>query len=104
MTIRHIVLFSFPQGRDASYLRRLEQGLAGLAAAIPEIASASWGEDITGRDDNFDFALVTDFADRKAYERYRVHPAHQKFIQDYMRDPPMKKVRVQFEFTQEKRS
>ena len=98
MTVRHIVLFRFTQGRDDSYLSRLEAGLAELAAAIPDIRSTVWGQDITGRDDNFDFALVTDFADRDAYQRYRVHPAHQQFIDDYMRDPPMTKIRVQFEF------
>jgi hypothetical protein len=97
MTVRHIVLFSFVEGRDNAYLARLSAGLADLTAAVPDIQSASWGEDITGRDDNYDFALVTDFADRDAYQRYRVHPAHQKFIEDYMRHPPMRKVRVQFE-------
>ena len=98
MTLRHIVLFSFPEGRDADYLARLSAGLEQLAAAVPDIAEATWGADISAAADNFDYALVLDFADIDAYQRYRVHPAHQQFIRDYMRQVPMEKVRVQYSF------
>lgn len=98
MTIRHLVLFSFPEGRDAAYLEKMQAGLAELAAAVPDIETASWGLDITDESNHYDFALVFDFTDRAAYERYRHHPAHRKFIEDYMRAVPMKKVRVQYEF------
>jgi hypothetical protein len=98
MTIRHIVLFSFPDGRDEGFLTRVSAGLKRMAAEIPDIASATWGSDITEGRDNYDYALVLDFSDRDAYQRYRDHPAHKQFIQDFMRAVPMKKVRVQYEF------
>ena len=97
MTIRHVVLFSFPDGPDADYLARMEKGLEWMKAEIVEIASASWGPDLTDEESHFDYALILDFADRIAYETYRHHPAHRQFIADYMREVPMKKVRLQYE-------
>ena len=100
MSIRQIVLFRFPQGRDDAFLTRLSLGLAELVAVVPEIAEASWGadlgKDIGGNADNFDYALVMDFADGAALGRYKAHPAHLRFIQDYMRAVPMDKVRIQY--------
>jgi hypothetical protein len=97
MTIRYIVLISFPEGANAEFLAGLDAGTAELAEAVPEIVAAAWGRDVTGSDEAFDYALSFDFADRAAYECYRVHPAHRRYIQDYMRSVPMVKVRVQFE-------
>jgi hypothetical protein len=98
MTVRHIVFFDFPNGRNDAYMRRLNAGLAELVAEVPAISSASWGDDITDNDANYDFALVMDFADRDAYQRYRTHPAHLRFIEAFMREVPTDKVRVQYEF------
>jgi hypothetical protein len=98
MTLRHIVLMSFPLGRDAEFIARMQAGIAEMVAAIPDIAAASFGEDLTGSKENFDYALVLDFADRAAYQRYRSHPAHQHFITAFMRERPMVKARVQYEF------
>jgi hypothetical protein len=103
MTIRHIVLFAFPGGRNATYLKQLDAGLAELVANVPDIAHASWGEDVTGSADNHDFALVMDFADRDAYQRYRTHPAHRHFIETFMRSMPVTKVRAQYQFDQKDR-
>ena len=96
MTVRHLVLFSFPEGRDAAYLERLTAGLEELVAAVPDILEASWGEDISGEEAHFDFALILDFADEAAYQRYRRHEAHRKFIADYMREVAIDKVRVRY--------
>jgi hypothetical protein len=96
MTIRHVVLIAFPDGVTDEFLAALDAGTAALAAAVPEIIGAAWGRDVTGRSDNYGYAMSFDFADREAYERYRVHPAHQEYIRDYMRTVPMSKVRVQF--------
>jgi hypothetical protein len=98
MTVRHIVLFSFPEGRDEDFITRMSAGLQRMVAAVPDIAHATWGTDITEGRDNYDFALVLDFADREAYQGYRDHAAHKQFIEDFMRAVPMKKVRVQYEF------
>ena len=100
MTIRQIVLFRFPAGRDEAFLSRLDDGLAELVRAVPDIVEASWGPDvgkeIGGNADNRDFALVMDFADAAALARYKKHPAHLRFIEDYMRAVPMEKTRIQY--------
>ena len=97
MTLRHIVLMSFPDGCDDGFIAQMSDGVADLARAVPDIRSASWGRDVTGKGDNYHYALVLDFADRAAYERYRVHPAHQRFIELFMRGRRIEKVRVQYE-------
>jgi hypothetical protein len=108
MTIRQIVLFRFPQGRDPTYLAALDAGLAALVADIPDIAGASWGADIGveigGNAGNHDFALVMDFADAAALARYKKHPAHLRFIEDYMRSVPMEKARIQYALAEDGRS
>ena len=100
MTIRQIVLFAFPEGRDEDYLARLAAGLAELVAAVPDIADASWGPDvgaeIGANPDNWHYALVMDFADAAALARYKKHPSHLRFIEAYMRGRTIHKARIQY--------
>jgi|SRR5512134_2486032 hypothetical protein len=98
MTVRHVVLMAFPQGRDAEFIARMSTGLAEMTAAIPDILTASWGSDEAAGADSWDYALVLDFADEAAYQRYRVHPVHQQFIAHFMRDRPIRKARVRYAF------
>jgi Stress responsive A/B Barrel Domain len=98
MTVRHIVLMSFPEGIDEDFIARMSTGLSDMAAAIPEVLSASWGRDDSSGADSWDYALVLDFADEEAYRRYRVHPAHERFIALFMRDCPIRKARVRYTF------
>jgi hypothetical protein len=100
VTLRHIVLMSFPDGRDEDFITRMTEGVAAMARAIPDIQAATCGPDVSGQDENYDYALVLDFTDRAAYGRYRVHAAHQAFIAAFMRGRTIEKVRVQYEFGQ----
>jgi hypothetical protein len=100
VTLRHIVLMSFPDGRDEAFIAQMNEGVAAMAHAVPDILAATCGTDVSGQDGNYDYALVLDFADRAAYERYRVHAAHQAFIASFMRGRTIAKVRVQYEFGQ----
>lgn len=98
MTLRHVVLMRFQAAVPEGYLTRLDIGLSEMLAAITAIEHAAWGADVTGRDDHADYAMIFDFADRAAYETYRHHPAHKDFIVRFMRELPMEKTRIQFEF------
>lgn len=98
MTVRHTVLMYFPDGRNADFIAGMSAGLAEMTAAVPEILHASWGEDGTGGADSWHYALVLDFADEQAYQRYRAHPAHQRFIALFMKDRPIHKARVRYSF------
>lgn len=73
----------------------MHQAVLAMAAAIPDVLGHSSGTDVSGKDENCDYALVFDFADRAAYERYRGHALHQAFIADYMRGRRIDKVRIQ---------
>src|SRR5690242_8235352 len=97
MVLRHIVLMKTPDGADRQFLEPMHVAVAELARAVPEVLASSGGFDASGKGENFDYAIIFDFADAQAYERYRVHPAHQKFIADFMRPNPMEKVRIQLQ-------
>lgn len=94
MTLRHIVLMKFPGGAEPDYLRAMEKGVEEMQQ-IPEVLESSGGHDVSGKDENYDYAIVLDFADRDAYERYRVHPIHQDFIARFMKGRTIDKVRMQ---------
>lgn len=49
------------------------------------------------RDDNFDFAVVGDFADRDAYLTYRDHPEHRRIVLDIIRPAITGRAAIQFE-------
>lgn len=100
MTVRHVVLMHFELAPPEGYLERLDTGLAEMVAAIPGIEAAAWGPDATDVAEHADYAMIFDFADRAAYDAYRVHPAHKGFIVQFMREVPMKKTRIQFAFDQ----
>jgi hypothetical protein len=98
MTVRHIVLMSFPDGRDPDFIDRMASGLREMRASVPDILDASWGEDRSGGQEAWEYALVLDFADEDAYQRYRSHPAHQRFIGLFMRERAIEKARVRYTF------
>lgn len=95
MTLRHIVLMRFPEDIDKAWLARMHAAVDGMARAIPEVEASTGGYDVGANPDNWHYAIIFDFVDTAAYERYRVHPAHKKFIADYMRGPKIDKARIQ---------
>jgi hypothetical protein len=77
--IRHVVLYSWkPEVTDAQ-VAAFADGLAALPARIPEIRSYRFGPDI-GQGGTEQFALVADFDDLDAYQRYVEDPAHRHLI------------------------
>jgi len=95
MVLRHVVLMKIKGDPDAEFVARMDKAVADMAAAIPEVLASSGGTDVSGRPESFDFAIVFDFVDAGAYERYRVHPAHKAFIEAFMRAKSIEKVRIQ---------
>ncbi|NUS16800.1 MAG: Dabb family protein [Streptomyces sp.] len=78
MGIRHIVLFKFKEGVTWSDPRAEEAEAAtkGHPRWIPDIAGWQCGRNISDRPIAHDFALIGDFADQDAVDRYLVHPDH----------------------------
>jgi len=98
--LRHIVLMKFPGGVESGWLDEMHAAVEEMAERIPEVLASSGGLDVSGKDENFDYAIILDFADREAYERYRVHQMHQDFIARFIKGRTIEKVRIQLSLPQ----
>jgi hypothetical protein len=94
--IRHCVTFRFVEGVTDDAIDVLEQRLAGLPDAIPEIAAYWYGRDLGLRDTNADFAVVADFLDEAAFLSYSTHPAHVELIRTAVEPIAAERNAVQF--------
>ncbi len=82
--LRHVALFTWkPDASDVS-IRAFADGLAGLSTRISEIRAYRFGPDVRLGGANEDFALVADFDDVAAYQRYGEHPAHRHLIAELL--------------------
>jgi len=81
MSIRHIVLWKLSADdadTRALHAEQITERLLGLAPVIDEIQHIEVGRNVVNPQSNWDVALVSEFADVDALERYQVHPAHQE--------------------------
>lgn len=78
--IKHLVLFRFREDAGSAAIDAIIAGLNGLPALIADIRSFQVGRDILRSERSYDLALVSDFVDLAALERYQVHPEHQKVV------------------------
>lgn len=78
--IKHLVFFRFREDAGSAAIEAIIAGLQGLPALIADIRSFEVGRDILRTERSYDLALVSDFADLAALERYQVHPEHQKVV------------------------
>jgi hypothetical protein len=83
VSIRHIVLWKLA-AEDADtralHAEQVTERLQALVEQIPEILSMQVGPNVAYPQTNWDLALVADFADVEALDRYQVHPAHQEVV------------------------
>lgn len=83
MTIRHIVMWKLAAEGAEEKARDAAEMAARLTALVPlidDIASLRVEQNCAYPDANYDVALIADFADLAALERYQVHPAHQDVV------------------------
>jgi hypothetical protein len=81
VSIRHIVLWKLAADdadTRALHAEQIEERLLGLRDVIDEIEHLEIGRNVVSPQTNWDVALVSQFADADALERYQVHPAHQE--------------------------
>ena len=74
--LKHVVVLKFKPGTHDSDITDIEKGLASLPARIPEIKRYIFGPDILRSERSYDFALVSEFEDQDAMDRYQTHPYH----------------------------
>lgn len=95
MGFRHVVMFRWNEAADTAARQAMVDALAALPAQIPELLHYRFGPDVGLAADNWDFAVVADFADQAAYEVYRDHPAHQAVITGRIRPIVAERAAVQ---------
>ena len=71
----------FNEGTAEDAIADIEKSLGALPGRIPEIRGYEFGRDVVRSDRSYDFALVSEFTDLEALDRYRVHPDHQAVVQ-----------------------
>ncbi len=81
MSIRHIVLWKLAADdadTRALHAEQIAERLLSLRGVVHEIDHIEVGRNVANPQSNWDVALVSEFADVEALERYQVHPAHQE--------------------------
>ena len=95
--IRHCVMFRWKAGTPPATIDEVESALAKLPAAIPAIASYSFGRDVGVNAGNYEFVVVADFATLDDYLVYRDHPDHKQVIVDLIVPNISERSAVQFD-------
>ena len=96
--LRHVVMFRLLEEVPRGTLQSLREGLSLLAKSIPEIINYSFGEDLGLASGNFDFAIVAEFKDPDAFQRYLDHPDHLAFVADRLKPVLAERAATQFSF------
>ena len=84
MMIRHCVLLKFQTGTSKEIMNNAARGVRSLPEHIPEIARYSVGFDEKLREDNYDLAVIGDFASPDDYLVYASHPKHLEVISELL--------------------
>ena len=97
VVLRHVVLFTWSDDADEE---RREQTLAALRRLPEEVGgmtSFAVGPDAGLREGNAHTALVADFPDVEAWQRYAADPVHLQVIADHVKPILAARSAVQYE-------
>ena len=97
MPFRHVVMFQWADGLGDDHVRRVQDGLNALPAAIEQIRSYVHGPDLGVTAGNFDYVLVADFDSEEDFLVYRTHPVHLQFIDDVITGNTPQRAAVQYQ-------
>lgn len=78
--IQHLVFFKWSDEATAEQVDEIAEGLGNLPDKIAEIKSFLFGKDVIRSERSYDFALVSEFENLEALDRYQVHPEHQAVV------------------------
>ena len=94
--LRHVVLMRWKPGTSDAEKQAVHEGLAALPAAIPEIRSYQFGDDLAIAAGNYAFAIVADFENAADFQTYAAHDLHQKLIAEHIRPILQDRAAVQY--------
>jgi hypothetical protein len=95
--IHHVAVFRWKEATSPAQVQALEDGLARLAQAIPQIRSYRFGPDVALSQGNLDFGLCAEFASRDDFLAYVNHPSHHKVVEELIVPIRSERAAVQFE-------
>lgn len=95
--IRHVVMFKFRDDADEAQRQAVHDAIATMPEATGVTEAYAIGPDLGLADDNFDFAVVGDFADQNAYLTYRDNLEHRRIVSDIIRPAITNRAAIQFE-------
>jgi hypothetical protein len=78
----HVVHFKFKDSATKEQIAEIERAFAALKDGIPEIASLTWGTNVSPEklDKGFTHCWILSFGSEKDRDAYLVHPEHKKFV------------------------
>jgi hypothetical protein len=83
--ILHIVLFHWKEGVTQAQIEALNQAMAELRKAVPEVKALHYGSDVGLRaTGNANWGLAALFADADGWRTYQEHPAHKALLADHI--------------------
>jgi quinol monooxygenase YgiN len=94
--VTHIVIFQWVSGVTDGQITAFGAELDRLAADIIEITTICHGPDLSFREGNGDYALVTTFSDQAAWSAYQANPRHQAFVRDFVTPIQASRLTIQF--------
>jgi len=80
--LKHIVNLSFNKQATDSVIQAMTVDLLKLQKSIPAIRSLEWGVNIN-KDSIYTHCLIINVKDGAAFENYKEHPIHLKFVEKY---------------------
>lgn len=80
-TLYHVVCLKFKPDASKEQIKAVEDAFVGLKAKIPQIASLTWGTNVSPEkhDKGFTHCFVLGFASDKDRDAYLPHPDHKAF-------------------------
>ena len=96
--LRHVVTFRWTDSTTDDDIAAVEEGLAALPAAIPQINVYRFGRDAGINEGSFDFGVVADFETVDDYLVYRDDPTHTTLLAERIAPHVAERAAVQFEW------
>ncbi|MBP6181988.1 Dabb family protein [Flavobacterium sp.] len=80
--LRHVVLFGWKEGTDATYITKVVTALSDLKHKIPVIKSFEWGTNNSPENLNngLTHCFILTFSSESDRDAYLIHPDHKAFV------------------------
>ncbi|HEX6207590.1 MAG TPA: Dabb family protein [Actinomycetota bacterium] len=79
MRAQHVVLFKFPRPLSEDEEREMFDQVRAWPRTIPGFTGLRLGRDVSGRNEGYDYLLLTEFESEEAHQAYYAQPAHRSF-------------------------